>query len=391
MAAMAVASHHGFQSALMAPTEILANQHLNSIRPVLEEMGFRVDLLTGSRPEAERRLVRERLASGECRVVVGTHALLQDTVAFRRLGLVVIDEQHRFGVVQRATLTAKGEGVVPHVLVTTATPIPRTLTLSLYGDLEVSVLDELPPGRRPVRTHWKPLAARESVYAGVRKLLDEGRQAYVVCPVVDDDPDSGLKAANALHVELSSGFLSGYGSVLVHGRLPEAVRREAMDRFRRGEVAVMVATTVIEVGVDVPNAAVMVVEDAERFGLAQLHQLRGRVGRGGHASFCVLLSDAPSDEAVARMEAMVTLADGFSIAEEDLRLRGAGEFFGVRQSGTPPLRFARLPEDIGLMEWARDDARDLLRRDPGMVGDAHRLLAEAIRRRELAVELQATA
>jgi len=391
MAAMAIASRAGHQCAMMAPTELLAHQHLVGVRATLEEMGIRVDLLTGSRSARERDAVRERVASGETGVVVGTHALIQEGLAFRRLGLAVIDEQHRFGVAQRAALAAKGGDISPHVLVMTATPIPRTLSMTVYGDLDVSVIDELPAGRRPIRTHWKSREAREKVYAGVRELVGQGRQAYVVCPLVEQSEDGEARAVDELAAELSAGPLAGVSLATVHGRMPEEQRHRVMERFRSGEFQMLVATTVIEVGVDVPNAVAMVVEDADRFGLAQLHQLRGRVGRGAHASFCVLVADPESDEGRARLETIVGTTDGFAVAEEDLRQRGPGEFLGVRQSGLPPLRVARLPLDLDLVEAARDDARRLLDRDPDLADPTVLVLRDAVRRREHDVESEASA
>ncbi|MFM7322111.1 MAG: ATP-dependent DNA helicase RecG [Armatimonadota bacterium] len=381
----------GYQSAMMAPTELLAVQHLYRVRETLEALGLRVDLLTGSRPAREREAVRCRVAEGETHVVVGTHALIQEAVSFRRLGLAVIDEQHRFGVAQRAALAAKGGDLAPHVLALTATPIPRTLSLTLYGDLDVSVIDALPLGRKPVRTHWRTGEGREKVYAVVRGLIEQGRQAFVVCPLVDSIEETGAQAATALARDLAGGLLAGISIGVVHGRMPDDERHAVMARFRKGEFGVLVATTVIEVGVDVPNAVVMVIEDADRFGLAQLHQLRGRVGRGEHASFCVLLADPQNDEGRARLETIVSTTDGFVVAEEDLRLRGPGEFLGTRQSGLPPLRTARLSDDRDLVLAAKEDARLLLRDDPELREPAHRTLAEAVLRREDDVESEASA
>ena len=376
MSALLVAVRSGYQAALMAPTEILAEQHFQSVRGTLEALGVRVDLLTGSRKPSEKQAARARVASGETQVAVGTHALIQEGVAFDRLGLVVVDEQHRFGVLQRQALA--GKAAAPDVLVMTATPIPRTLTLTVYGDLDVSNLDELPPGRKPVRTHWKRPNDKPQVYDGVRKLLETGRQAYVVCPLVEESEKLQARAATELAAHLAQHVFSSYEVGLLHGQMPSDEKEQVMRRFKAGEVHVLVSTTVIEVGVDVPNAAVMVIEDADRFGLAQLHQLRGRVGRGPHASFCVLLADPKTPEGEARLQALCETDDGFRIAEEDLRLRGPGEFYGVRQSGVGGLCIADVIRDADVLREARADAFALLARDPKLSRAEHRPLREAL-------------
>lgn len=385
MAAMTIAARNGYQAALMAPTEILAEQHLRGVRATLEELGIRVDLLTGSRPAKEKEAVRHRVASGETGVVVGTHALIQEGVTFRRLGLAVVDEQHRFGVLQRAALTGKGQR--PDVLVMTATPIPRTLTLTVYGDLDVSIIDQLPPGRKPIRTHWKKSKDKPTVYDGVRKLLNEGRQAYVVCPLVEESEKVQAGAATKLAAHLAEHVFPEFTVGLLHGQMSSEEKDDVMRRFRANEVHILVATTVIEVGVDVSNAAVMVIEDADRFGLAQLHQLRGRVGRGQHASFCVLVADTKTPDGEARMRVMTETNDGFRIAEEDLRLRGPGEFFGVRQSGVAGFRIANVIEDMDILKDARADAFALLEADPRLSRPEHRLLREAVEARRRAAEM----
>ncbi|MDX2284063.1 MAG: ATP-dependent DNA helicase RecG [Bacteroidia bacterium] len=387
MAAMTIAARNGYQSALMAPTEILAEQHLRGVRARLEELGIRVDLLTGSRPAREKAAVKERVASGETGVVVGTHALIQEGVTFRKLGLAIIDEQHRFGVLQRAALTDKG--IRPDVLVMTATPIPRTLTLTVYGDLDVSVIDQLPPGRKPIRTHWKRPADKEKIYAGLRTLIAEGRQAYVVCSLVAESEKLTAQAATEMAAHLQKHVFPDLSVGLLHGQMSSEEKETAMRRFRDAEHQVLVATTVIEVGVDVPNAATIVIEDADRFGLAQLHQLRGRVGRGAHASFCILVADPKTPDGIARMQVMTETNDGFRIAEEDLKQRGPGEFFGVRQSGVPGLKIADVLRDTDTLQEARQDAIDLLTGDPKLSWDTHRALREKVVALRRAAELAA--
>jgi ATP-dependent DNA helicase RecG len=336
----------------MAPTEILADQHYLTIRRALDASRFRVASLTGSLTAARRRAVLAELASGAVHLVVGTHALVEQAIDFHHLGLVVIDEQHRFGVLQRATLRAKG--LSPDVLVMTATPIPRTLALTVYGDLDVSVIRDRPPGRRPVRTIAKPDSRRDEVYALVRRELEAGHQAYVVYPLVDESEKVDLRAATAMADHLQAEVFPEYSVALLHGRLKQDEKDRVMGAFARGDAHVLVATTVVEVGVDVPNATVMVVEHAERFGLSQLHQLRGRVGRGPAASTCVLVYQPPlGDAGRARIDALVESDDGFEIAERDLALRGPGDFFGTRQSGLPTLRVGDLVRDHALMEEAR--------------------------------------
>jgi ATP-dependent DNA helicase RecG len=330
----------------------------------------------------ERRAAEGVLRSGEPSVAVGTHALIQAGVDYGSLRVAVVDEQHRFGVEQRRALEEKARsGPSPHVLHMTATPIPRTLALSVYGDLDVSVLDELPAGRTPVVTRVLGLDRRDQVFARMRRLLDEGRQAYVVCPLVTELDDArAAAAAESEAARLGGGELAGYRLECIHGQLPVPERRRIMDAFRSGEVQVLVATTVIEVGVDVPNATVMVIEQADLFGLAQLHQLRGRVGRGAHESYCMLLADPATDEARARLDAMARIADGFELADVDLELRGEGALLGLRQSGVPDLRHARLARQRRLAAEARTDAKAVLAADPDMAGPAAAIVAEATRR-----------
>ncbi len=350
-----VAMENGLQVAFMAPTEILADQHYITIRRLLAASRFRIAPLTGSVTAAKRRATLAELASGALHMVVGTHAVAEKAVAFRELGLVVIDEQHRFGVIQRAALREKGSH--PDVLVMTATPIPRTLALTTFGDLDVSTIRGLPPGRTPIRTIARSDTRREDVYALVRAALQEGRQAYVIYPLVEDSEKVDLKAATAMAEHLQAEVFPEYHVALLHGRLKSDEKDRVMSAFARGDVHVLVATTVVEVGVDVPNASVMVIEHAERFGLSQLHQLRGRVGRGAAASTCVLVSPPRLGEASqARIDALVASTDGFEIAERDLELRGPGDFFGTRQSGLPSLRVGDLMRDRRLMDEARVDA-----------------------------------
>ncbi|MCS6776891.1 MAG: ATP-dependent DNA helicase RecG, partial [Chthonomonadaceae bacterium] len=385
LAAMLMAVENGYQAALMAPTEILAQQHAIVLRRLLEPLGIAVELATGSQTGRARREVRERLIGGQSRVVVGTHALIQEGVEFARLGLVVIDEQHRFGVLQRQALALKGHR--PHVLVMTATPIPRTLTLTLYGDLDVSVLDELPPGRKPVVTHWKPSSKRAQVYAAAQRLLDEGRQVYIVCPLVEESEKLQAQSATRLCEHIANAVFPQYRVGLLHGQMRPDEKDAVMARFKAHEIDVLVSTTVIEVGIDVPNASVMVIEDADRFGLAQLHQLRGRVGRGEHASYCILIADPKTEEGQARMEIMTQTRDGFRIAEEDLRLRGPGEFYGTRQSGMPELQIADMVRDIDILAETRETAFSLVDADPELTRPEHRGLRGALQRTELGSEL----
>ena len=354
MAAL-VAMENNFQVAFMAPTEILAEQHFITIRRLLESSRFRMTLLTGATPAKKRRELQAELAGGSIHLVVGTHALVENPVAFRELGLAIIDEQHRFGVMQRAALRAKG--MHPDVLVMTATPIPRTLALTTYGDLDVSVMREMPPGRHPIKTIAKPEARRDEIYDFVRQQLDAGRQAYVIYPLVEESAKVDLRAATEMADHLAQDIFPAYRVSLLHGRMTQEAKDRAMQAFAHGEVQILVSTTVVEVGVDVPNAAVMVVEHAERFGLSQLHQLRGRVGRGAHQSYCVLLYQAPlTDHGRERLKALTETTDGFVIAERDLALRGPGDFFGTRQSGMPTLRVGDLLRDHRLMEDARREA-----------------------------------
>lgn len=356
--AAVIAIENGFQAAVLAPTEILATQHRAYFERLLAKLGYRVAALTGSAGAREKQQVKKDVANGLVQVVVGTHALLQEDVAFHNLGLAIIDEQHRFGVRQRLELFKKG--AQPDVIVMTATPIPRTLALTLYGDLDVSTIDELPPGRKPIITRHVQDAEVEKVYSFVAQEIRAGRQAYVVYPVVEETELSAVKAAEKMHKHLSTMVFPGVRVGLLHGRLSAEERSAAMRGFLTGETKILVATTVIEVGVDVPNASVVVIEQAERFGLAQIHQLRGRVGRSSQQSYCILVTGKLNDIARERIRTLVTSNDGFHIAEMDMRLRGPGEFFGTRQSGIPGLRLADLLRDADLLELARGEAKQLL-------------------------------
>jgi len=352
----------GWQGALMAPTEILADQHLKNLRRMLEPLGVEVLSLTQAQKGKGRREVLSHLASGQPLVAVGTQALIQSGVEFGRLGLVVVDEQHRFGVMQRFELLRKG--VHPDVLVMTATPIPRTLALTLYGDLDVSTIDEMPPGRKPIVTKHVTADHAERIYSFLKTQIDEGRQAYVVYPVIEESETSAMKAAEKMHEHLSQEVFPGIAVGLMHGRLPADEKESTMERFKKGEIKILVSTTVIEVGVDVPNATVMVIEQAERFGLAQLHQLRGRVGRGAAQSYCILITERMGDQAKERIRTLVDSNDGFLIAEMDLKLRGPGEFFGTKQSGLPSLRVANILRDKEILEAARREALDFVSHPP---------------------------
>lgn len=379
VASLLIAVQGGYQAALMAPTEILAEQHYLTIRPVIEPLGVRVALLVGGRHGQERAKGRHALRQGATDIAIGTHALIDEGVAFANLALVVVDEQHKFGVMQRARLRRKGFS--PDVLVMTATPIPRTLALTLYGDLDITVLDELPPGRRPVATHWREASARGKVYAFVREQIQMGRQAYVVCPLIEDSEKLQARAAARLAEELQTAFFPDLTVGLLHGRMRAEEKDRVMASFRRGEIDILVATSVIEVGIDVPNASVMVIENADRFGLAQLHQLRGRVGRGAHRSYCILIASPTTEEGRQRMAVLAATGDGFRIAQEDLRLRGPGEILGTRQHGLPDLRVADLSADLSLLEEARNVAAEILRGDPRLSHLDHRGLRASVLRR----------
>ncbi len=377
-ACMYIACKNGYQCAMMAPTEVLAAQHLKTLERLFSGLGLNVALLTGSMTARQKQAVKESLLSGETDICVGTHALIEENVAFRALGLIITDEQHRFGVRQRLALTMKGRR--PHALIMSATPIPRTLAFAMYGDLDVSVMDEMPRDRLPIKTFVIDPSKRERAMAFLRKYADRGFQSYIVCPLVEQEEDSlpGLAAAADYADELTDGLFRGYSVGLLHGKMRPAEKERVMSAFAEGRIQILVSTTVIEVGVDVPNAVVMLIENAERFGLSQLHQLRGRVGRGQEQSFCILISGSRSPDAAERLRIMAGTTDGFKIAEQDLLLRGPGDFFGFRQHGLPMLKMADMLTDVKLLELSRQCAAELLGDAPLMEKPAHQALRRAI-------------
>jgi len=394
--ALLMAAANGCQGAFMAPTEILAEQHFTSICQLLSGVGqeaekeaylrsysglssrpLTVALLIGDVKQARKQELQQKIMDGDIDIVIGTHALIQKGVEFHKLGLAVIDEQHRFGVAQRSALRQKGFN--PHVLVMTATPIPRTLALTLYGDLDLSVIDKLPPGRQAVKTKWLKPWQRDSAHAFIRRQVSERRQAFIICPLVEESEAIQAKAAIAEFEQLSREVFPDLRLGLLHGRMSAEEKDKVMRRFRGGEVDILVSTPVVEVGIDVPNATVMLVESADRFGLSQLHQFRGRVGRGQEQSYCMLLAENPSDVGVARLDVIEKVQDGFVLAEKDMEMRGPGEFFGTRQSGLPDLRMAKL-SDVALLELARSEAIRLFDKDPALKKPEHRLLAKEMAR-----------
>lgn len=353
---------NGYQTALMAPTEILAIQHFEGLSKMLGSTGITIRLLTGSTKAKEKREIKADLYDGKIDLLIGTHAIIQNDVEFCNLGLVITDEQHRFGVKQRANLANKGHGI--HTLVMSATPIPRTLGLILYGDLDISILDELPPGRQTIRTDVVDSRYNSRLYKFIRDAVDRGEQCYIICPMVEESDEAlGLKSAEQFAEELSQSAFEGYNLGLLHGKMKPKDKEKVMKAFSDGDVQILVATTVVEVGVDVPNATIMVIENAERFGLSQLHQLRGRIGRGNKKSFCVLVSDSKSENARNRLMIMKKYSDGFRIADEDLKARGPGDFFGERQHGLPTLKIADMLEDIEILHLAQNCAKDILDED----------------------------
>ena len=354
----------GYQAAIMAPTAILADQHLKNFTKMLEPFGIKCELLVSSVTKKNKELILERLKNGEIDILIGTHALLEDNVVFKSLGLVVTDEQHRFGVKQRATIVAKGNN--PDVIVMSATPIPRTLALILYGDLDISIIDELPPNRKKIETYAVGKDMEERIVAFVKKLIGEGRQAYIVCPLVEDSDDMDLKSVTALAEKYKTEVFSEYRVEYLHGKMKAKEKDDIMQRFKNGEIDILISTTVIEVGVDVPNASIMIIENAERFGLAQLHQLRGRVGRGEYKSYCILKNEGRSKVCKERMKVMCQTNDGFVISEKDLELRGSGDFFGTAQHGVPELKIANLFENIRELKEVQELASQIIADDPNL-------------------------
>ncbi len=367
---------NGFQTAIMAPTEILAQQHFKTFTGLLKGTQLRTALLIGSTNAREKKEIKEKLKCGEIDIIIGTHALIQNDVEFKNLGLVVTDEQHRFGVGQRSSLGEKGKN--PHTLVMSATPIPRTLALIIYGDLDVSVLDELPAGRQKIETFAIEGSIRRRAYGYVKQHLDQGRQGYIICPLVEESEALDLAAAEEYARRIANNDFAGYSVGLLHGKMKPKEKETVMSRFAAGDIQLLVSTTVVEVGVDVPNSVIMVIENAERFGLSQLHQLRGRVGRGEHKSTCILISDAKGGTARQRLKTMCKTTDGFKIADEDLKLRGPGDFFGARQHGLPQMKIADLSGDMELLKQAQQAAQATLKNDPALRSEKNSTLKAAV-------------
>lgn len=375
-AAMVLAVLNGYQAAMMAPTEILADQHFETLTDLLKDMPIRIGLLKGSMNLKSRESILSQISNGEVDIVIGTHALIQESVKFNRLGLTITDEQHRFGVRQRIDLSGKGD--LPDMLVTTATPIPRTLALILYGDLDISIIDELPPGRKQIETYAVGSDMEGRVYSFIKKQILEGRQAYVVCPLIEEQEKLDLPSAEKIHERLSSDIFPEFNIGLIHGKMNQAEKEVAMRSFKTGEMNILVSTTVIEVGVNVPNANIMLILNAERFGLAQLHQLRGRIGRGEYKSFCILINDSSTSTARERMRILQSTSDGFKISEKDLELRGPGEFFGTKQHGLPQLKAANLFSDMDILKAAQEDAVQIIDQDPDLLSDENAAIKEYV-------------
>ena len=367
----------GYQAAIMAPTAILANQHLENFKNILEKFDIKMELLISGITKKKKEDILQRLENGEIDIIIGTHALIEDNVKFKNLGLVVTDEQHRFGVKQRSKIASKGNN--PDVLVMTATPIPRTLALILYGDLDISIIDELPPNRKKIETFAVNKNMTDRVNAFIKKQIDEGRQAYIVCPLVEENEEMDLKSVEKLYETYKTEVFPEYKVEYIHGKLKQKEKDEIMDRFKKGEIDILISTTVIEVGVDVPNSNIMVIENAERFGLAQLHQLRGRVGRGEYKSYCILKYEGKGETVRKRMKVMCDTNDGFIISEKDLELRGSGDFFGTMQHGLPEFKIANLFEDMKILKVAQEVAIKILSKDPKLENKENVLLKRLIR------------
>jgi len=376
--ALVVAIQNGYQAALMVPTEILANQHFHNIKKFVNGLGIQVEILTSSVKGKDREQVVKDIAEGKAKLIIGTHALIQEAVKYKNLALVVVDEQHKFGVDQRAALMSKGMSV--DLLVMTATPIPRTLAMTAYGDLDISTIDEMPAGRKPIKTSWYGNDKIKEAHEFIKKRLDQGRQVYIVYPLVTESDNLDLKDATKMCKKLQAGPFKKYKLALIHGKLKGDEKKQIMADFHDKKIDVLVSTVVVEVGLDVPNACVMVIEHAERFGLSQLHQLRGRIGRGEYESSCILLADDPGEEAMMRIESMVELQDGFKIAERDLELRGPGEMLGTRQHGVPKLKIANLLDDMKALEAARKEAFELIKVDANLTDPRYALLKEEVKR-----------
>lgn len=370
------AARDGWQTVIMAPTEVLAGQHFKTFQNLLQNSGIKAVLLTGSVTKANKARIKEAALNGEYDIVIGTHAVLQDDVRFKKLGLIVTDEQHRFGVEQRTSLTSKGNE--PHMLVMSATPIPRTMSLIFYGDLDISIIGTLPKGRQPIKTYLIDSSIRKRSYNYIRDHLDQGRQGYIVCPMVEESETTDLASAVKYYEDIKENDFKGYSVGLLHGKMKPKEKDAVMKAFASGEIQLLVSTTVIEVGIDVPNAVIMLIENAERFGLSQLHQLRGRIGRGKHASTCILLSDRKGNETKQRLKFMCSTTDGFKVADEDLRLRGPGDFLGKRQHGLPELKIADLSEDMELFRAAGNAAKELYNTDPHLRNPENECLRQEI-------------
>ncbi|MFH0840221.1 MAG: ATP-dependent DNA helicase RecG [Candidatus Omnitrophota bacterium] len=376
MYALLLTIKNGFQGAVMVPTEILAQQHYLTLSEFFVSLGINVRLLTGSTPDDEKEAIKDEMKRGKANIIIGTHSLIQEGVSFEKIGLLVIDEQHKFGVSERALLRKKG--INADVLIMTATPIPRTLALTVYGDLDISEIRELPEGREAISTYWVEEERKDKVYKFVREEIVSGRQAYIVCPRIEESKNSDLVSAKKVYGELAEKIFPEFKTALIHGRMKSVEKEKIMKDFKKNKINILVSTTVIEVGIDIPNATVMIIENADRFGLAQLHQLRGRIGRGGHKSYCILISNPENEDAKKRLQAFEQMQSGFDLAEEDFSIRGPGQMFGTRQHGLPEIRFGDLKEDKAILELARKEAFGLVAKDSGLRDERNRNLRDAV-------------